>query len=77
MSNVKKIDLLRQAYAAGDKIGALRIAAKFPQLGSEKAVITRAWAAHTNPAFYAQMGKDPAALISAGLAAMADKYKLA
>lgn len=72
-----KIAALRSAWAAGDRIAALRIAARFPRLGDDREVITRGWAAHTNPAFYAELGRDPASLVDAALAAVAARYGLA
>ena len=73
---ISKLARLRAAFAKGDTIVALRIAARFPDLGPERAPITRAWAAYSNPEFYRQIGHDPEALILAGLDALRDKYKL-
>jgi len=56
--------------AAGQERDALRLAASFPRLGEEKLVITRAWAATTNPGFYQQMGKNPEDLYRAGIDAI-------
>jgi hypothetical protein len=71
-----KLSRLKAAWSAGDKMGALRIAAAFPRLGDEKRAITQAWAALQNPGFYRQIGKDPEDLISDGMQAMALKYEL-
>lgn len=71
-----KVAVLRATWAAGDHIGALRIAANFPVLGSHKAAIMRGWNAHLRPAFYQQLGQDPAALVQAGLAALRERYRL-
>lgn len=71
-----KISIIRELWTKGDKISALKIAAKFPQLGEEKRDITTAWAAVTNPSFYKQINKDPEDLIETGLDAMQEKYKL-
>ena len=71
-----KISIVRDLWSNGDKIGALKIAAKFPQLGNEKRDITTAWAAVTNPGFYRQINKGPEELIETGLDAMREKYKL-
>lgn len=73
---VTKLDALKTAYRNGDRIGALRIAAKFPRLGDHKEAITKGWAAHTNPDFYRQIGLDPDLLITHGIAAMAERYEL-
>jgi len=71
-----KLAALKTAFAAGDQMGALRIAAKFPRLGDEATAITRAWAAYSNPEFYRQIGQDPDALIAVGVDALRDKYRL-
>jgi hypothetical protein len=69
-----KLSKLKACMAAGDTIGALRIAAKFPNLGEHKEVITRAWAAHKNPDTYAAMGQDPALLVASGIKAIRERY---
>lgn len=71
-----KLSQLRSAWSAGDQLGALRIAARFPSLGAEKRAIGQAWAAAQNPAFYRQLGHDPATLIQEGLEAMRDRWAL-
>jgi hypothetical protein len=73
---VAKITLLRAAAAAGNWPRALSIAAKFPQLGAQKEAITRAHCAIQNPAFYKQLGQDPAALVAAGIEALRTRYRL-
>ena len=60
--------------ATDDWIGALRIANRFARLGKQKEAITRAWAAHTNPNFYRQIGKDPDAMLDAGIVALKSRY---
>jgi hypothetical protein len=71
-----KLDQLREAWRAGDKIGALRIASKFFDRSDDTKTFKRGWDAHANPAFYRQMGRDPAALTEAALEAMARKFNL-
>lgn len=73
---VTKLSKLKACWAAGDKIGALRIAAKFPNLGNDKEAIELAWGCHTNPAFYAACKIDTAAAIATGLAAICQRYNL-
>lgn len=73
---VPKIETLRQAMAEGRESDALRIAAKFPVLGEHKARITRGWEATQRPEFYRALGKDPAALVADGVAAIRERYKL-
>jgi hypothetical protein len=71
-----KLAKLKAALATGDHVGALRIAAKVPQLGDEKADITRAWGAIQNPDFFRQLGKDPERLIELGVLALRRRYKI-
>lgn len=65
---------LRAALAAGDARAALRLAAKFPHLGPQKAAIMRGWEACARPAFYRQLGHDPEALVRSGVAALKERY---
>ena len=71
-----KLAKLKAAFAAGDHIGALQIAARFPQLGEQKEHVTRAWAAVQNPQFYREIDRDPDQLIAAGIAALRERYNL-
>ena len=70
-----KLSKLLDRLSAGDEIGALRIAARFPSLGREREEIARAWAAHTNPGLYEAMGFDVAATVAAGVEALRRKYE--
>jgi len=71
-----KLSKLKDAATRGDWATALRIAAKFPQLGEHAAAIKRAHEAGHSPAFYRQLGRDPDALVAAGIAALRDRYGL-
>jgi hypothetical protein len=71
-----KISQLRQAAAQGDWPKALRIAARFSELGDHGPEIVRAHEAGHNPRFYRQIGKDPDAAIAAGIAALKARYDL-
>lgn len=70
------LDKLKALWAAGEHRKALKLAAAWPRLGAHKAAIQQGGAAATNPAFYSQIGKDPVALVAAGLAAVAQRYNL-
>ena len=72
-----KLSRIREAAAAGDWPGALRIAAKFADLGENRAAIIRAHEAHANARFYRGLGKDPEALIAAGIDALKERFGLA
>ena len=69
-----KLFQVRAAYERGDYTAALRIAAKFPQLGGQKTAIERGWMAVTRPDFVREIGRDPAADVAAGAAALAERY---
>jgi hypothetical protein len=69
-----KLSIIKRHLAAGEAREALRIAARFPDLGAERAAILDAHSAFTNPGFLRQIGKDPEALIAAGVAALARRY---
>lgn len=71
-----KLDQVKQAAAANDWALALRIAAKFPQLGEHKRAIVTGHEALVHPEFYRQLRKDPAALVEAGKEALRQRYKL-
>jgi hypothetical protein len=69
-----KLSQVVLAVHAGDWALAFRIAAKFPQLGPEKAAIVRAHEVLVHPEFYREMGKDIDAIIMEGKAAIYAKY---
>ena len=71
-----KLSKLKAAAAAGDWRQALRIAARFPELGDHKAAIKRGHEAYENGRFYQQIGRDPEALIADGIAALKDRYNI-
>ena len=71
-----KLSKLKSAWESGNKLEALRIAAKFPQLGEEKTAIMQGWSAYQNPAFYREIGKNPEALLESAYQALQSKYSL-
>lgn len=72
-----KISQLRAAAAANDWQVALRIAARFPRLGDEGPAITRAHEVLAGRGdFFRQLGRDPDALVAAGIAALRRRYRL-
>ena len=74
MSPPRKLDAVVTAMRAGQWPIAIQLAAKFPRLGNEAADITRAREAILRPDFMRQIGKDPAALIELGKAALLRRY---
>ncbi len=71
-----KLARLRAAAEQGDWPLALRIVARFPELGEHKAAIIRAHEAHANARFYRSIGRDPEVLIAEGIAALIERYQL-
>lgn len=71
-----KLETLKEHAGGGDWPNALKIAARFPRLGKDKARIERAWEATARPGFMRQIGKDPDALIADGIAALKSRYQL-
>jgi hypothetical protein len=71
-----KCDKIRGAWAAGDRVGALRIAARFFDRSEATKTFKRGMGAHNNPGFYRQLGKDPDLLLSAALKLLARKFSL-
>lgn len=69
-----KISIVHEHMAAGRWQEAIRVAARFPKLGAERAAILDAHGAYTNPRFFAQLGKDVEALKQAGHRALVLKY---
>jgi len=71
-----KTDRMRAAWAAGDRIGALRIAARFFDRSFETRTFKRGMATHNNPSFYRQLGKDPAQIVADALDVLAKRFSL-
>ena len=69
-----KLEQLRALMADGDWHGALRMAARFQRLGQHKRAIERGWEALVRPAFYRELGRDPEAVVAAGVEALRERY---
>ncbi len=65
---------LRAAWAKGDKIGALRIAARFFDRSNDTMAFKRGFGAHNNPRFYRQIGRNPEAITADALKLLARKF---
>lgn len=72
----KKIDTLRTHMRAGDWDAALKLAAGFPRLGEHRGAILSAKDAIVHPRFMVQLGKDPAVVRAAGIAALRARYPM-
>ena len=71
-----KLSQLKKLAAAGNWTGALRIAAKFPQLGVERSAILDAHMAITNPRFFVQLKRCPNKALEQGIFALCNKYNI-
>ena len=72
----RKTDRIRVAWHAGDRIGALRIAARFFDRSTDTKTFKRGMNAYNNPDFYRQLGNNPAQLTAAALELLAKKFSL-
>ncbi len=72
--SASRLSQLKDAMRAGDWELALRIAARFPRLGTHKVAIVRGHEAYTNARFYRQVGLDPEALKELGKQALKRRY---
>lgn len=69
-----KLSIVKAHMARNEWQDALRLAAKFPQLGNERNAVLSAHGAYTNPRFYIQIGKDIEQLKAAGRAALIHRF---
>jgi hypothetical protein len=67
---------IRAAWFAGDRIGALRIAARFFDRPIDTVTFKRGMSAQNNPGFYRQLGKDPDQMVAVALELLAKKFSL-
>jgi hypothetical protein len=68
-----KTDQIRTAWAAGDQMGALRIAAHFFDRSDATKAFQRGMDANNHPGFYRQLGKAPQQLVTARLAVLGEE----
>lgn len=71
-----KLSQLRVLMEAGEWEKAISFAARFPRLGEHRNAILDAKDAIAHPSFMAQLGKDPAAVRAAGIAALRERWPL-
>jgi hypothetical protein len=69
-----KLSRLQTLMAAGEWDKALALAARFPRLGAARDAVLAAHNARLRPDFYRQIGRDPAELVAAGIAALRSRY---
>ena len=71
-----KTDKIRAAWAAGDRIGALRIAARFFDRSDDTKAFKRGIDAFNNPGFYRQLGREPEQITQNALETLANRFGL-
>lgn len=69
-----QLSILLEHMAAGRWPEALKLAARWQNLGEEKEAITRGKDALVHPEFYKQLGKNPDELVQEGIAALKRRY---
>lgn len=70
----RKLDAVLNAMHSEQWELAIKLAAKFPRLGTHSKAIKQANEAILRPAFQRQLGRDPTQLIAAGKAAIVERY---
>jgi hypothetical protein len=73
---ISKTDKIRTAWAAGDRIGALRIAAQFFDRSDKTKIFRRGMDAHNHSEFYRQLGREPRQIVANALEALARRFSL-
>lgn len=71
-----KTDGIRAAWATGDRIGALRIAARFFDRSADTKTFKRGMDAFNYPDFYRQIGKEPEQITQEALETLANRFGL-
>jgi hypothetical protein len=71
-----KSDQIRDAWASGDRIRALRIAARFYDRSAATKAFKRGMDAHNHPGFYRQLGAEPDEIIANALNVLAQRFGL-
>ena len=73
---MSKCSKIYEAWASGDRIGALRIAARFFDRSLDTQIFKRGMNAFNNPKFYRQLRQDPDQITTAALQLLAGKFNL-
>jgi hypothetical protein len=73
---MSKYSEIREAWASGDHLGALRIAARFFDRSVDTQIFKRGMDAHNHPAFYRQLREDPDQITAEALRLLAVKFGL-
>ena len=73
---MSKCSNIREAWASGDRIAALRIAARFFERSEDTQIFKRGMDAFNHPEFYRQLRQDPDQITTAALHLLARKFNL-
>ena len=73
---MSKCSKIREAWANGDRIAALRIAARFFDRSEDTQIFKRGMNAFNNPEFYRQLRQDPDQITADALQLLARKFNL-
>jgi hypothetical protein len=73
---MSKCSKIREAWANDDRIGALRIAARFFDRSADTQIFKRGVDAHNHPDFYHQLRQGPAQMTADALQLLAKKFNL-
>jgi len=73
---ISKTEKIRAAWAAGERIAALRIAAPFFDRSNDTKTFKRGMDAYNNPDFYRQLGKDPDEIVAVALERLVNRFNL-
>jgi hypothetical protein len=73
---MSKCTKIREAWARGDRIGALRIAARLFDPSVDTQIIKRGMDARNHPDFYRQLGHRPEQITAEALQLLAVKFQL-
>ena len=73
---MSKCSNIREAWASGDRIAALRIAARFFDRREDTQIFKRGMDAHNHPDFYRQLRQDPDQMTADALHLLARKFNL-
>jgi hypothetical protein len=71
-----KTDQIRAAWGSGNRIGALRVAARFFDRSTATKTFQRGMDANNHPGFYRQLGKEPQELVAAALRLLQKRFDL-
>jgi hypothetical protein len=73
---MSKCSKIREAWASGDRIAALRIAARFFDRSADTQTFKRGMDAHNHPDFYRQHHQDPDQITAEALRILAIRFGL-